>query len=188
MDIWTIGHSTRSIDELLAVLQGQSIRLLADVRRYPASRRHPHFSQPVFAEALRKCGIDYLHFPELGGRRAARADSTNTAWRVEAFRGYADYMMTDPFRAGIERLLAIAVEKRVALLCAEALWWRCHRALIADHLKAAGHTVLHILSGDKTELHPFTSAAQIRNGKLSYQAGSETSPESLDSLQTQISP
>ena len=173
MDIWTVGHSTCSMDELLGLLQAHSIQLVADVRRYPASRRFPHFHQQPFAAELGKSGIEYEHFPELGGRRAARADSINTAWRNEAFRGYADYMQTEPFQAGVARLLEEAAVKRTALLCAEAVWWRCHRALIADHLKAQGHTVLHILSAGKTQVHPFTPAARILEGKLSYQARSE---------------
>jgi len=176
MDIWTIGHSTRTIDDLIRLLQAHAIQLVADVRRYPASRRYPHFNQAPLAEALAKNQIDYVHFPELGGRRSPRKNSPNTAWRVEAFRGYADYMMTQQFAQGIERLLELPAQKRTTLLCAEAVWWRCHRALIADYLKAGGHTVSHILGLDKTESHPFTSAAHVVNGKLSYEARNE-SPE-----------
>jgi uncharacterized protein (DUF488 family) len=173
--LWTIGHSTRTIDEFVQLLKANRIQALADVRRFPGSRRLPHFNQEPFAAALSDAGIEYAHFPELGGRRRARPDSPNTAWRNEAFRAYADHLATDEFREGMERLLELARRKRTAIMCAEALWWQCHRGLIADVLKAAGHEVIHILGANKTELHPFTSAAQIVNGKLSY-AAHETAP------------
>src|SRR5215472_11998720 len=157
VQIWTIGHSNRSLETFLQMLVAHEIRLLADVRRFPGSRRLPHFNQENLAHELAKSGIEYIHFPELGGRRRVRPDSPNILWRNEAFRGYADIMMTDEFRAGIERLLAHARQKRTAIVCAEALWWQCHRSMISDYLKAAGHEVIHILSGTKTEVHPFTS-------------------------------
>ena len=169
-DIWTIGHSTLPIERFISLLKTQEIQAVADVRRFPGSRRYPQFGQEQLAESLRRECIEYIHFPELGGRRAARADSPNTAWRNEAFRGYADYMMTPAFQNGIERLQATAREKRTAVLCAEAVWWRCHRGLIADYFKAHGQKVLHILSSGKTEEHPFTGAARIVQGKLSYSA------------------
>jgi uncharacterized protein (DUF488 family) len=122
------------------------------------------------AESLAKVGIEYHHLLKLGGRRRPRPDSHNTAWRNEAFRGYADYMESQAFADGIKQLLELAGNKRLAIMCAEAVWWRCHRGLIADYLKAHGHKVLHILSLTKTEEHPFTSAARIVNGKLSYEA------------------
>ena len=166
--LWTIGHSTRSIEEFLELLGSYRIQVLADVRQFPGSRRLPHFNREPLSEALHRVGIDYVHFPELGGRRRPRPDSPNVAWRNEAFRGYADYMMSAPFHTGIDRLLKIADEKCTAIMCAEVLWWRCHRALIADYLKAAGHEVIHILGPGKTEEHPFTSAAKLVDGKLSY--------------------
>lgn len=169
-DLWTIGHSTLSIEQFISLLKGQEIRAVADVRRFPGSRRYPQFGQEQLSESLRCEGIEYIHFPELGGRRKARSDSPNTAWRNEAFRGYADYMMTAPFQEGIERLKAFARKKRTAILCAEALWWRCHRGLIADYFKAHGHKVLHILSSGKVEEHPFTGAARMVAGNLSYSA------------------
>ncbi len=169
-EIWTIGHSTLSIEEFLALLKAQSIRALADVRRFPGSRRHPQFGQQQLCESLARAGIEYVHFPELGGRRLAQPDSPNTAWRNEAFRGYADYMAAEPFRAGMKRLLSLARKQRTAIMCAEALWWRCHRALIADYLKAGGWKVRHILAPNKVEEHPFTAAARIVEGKLSYGA------------------
>lgn len=166
--LWTVGHSNRSIEQFLELLASQRIEVLADVRRFPGSRRLPHFNQENLSKSLADAGIDYVHFAELGGRRRTRADSPNTAWRNEAFRGYADFMMTPEFRMGIERLLDIARTKRTAVMCAEALWWQCHRSLIADYLKAAGHNVIHILTPAKAEPHPFTSAARLVNGKLSY--------------------
>ncbi|HEY2082247.1 MAG TPA: DUF488 domain-containing protein, partial [Verrucomicrobiae bacterium] len=155
------------------LLGSQRIQLLADVRRFPGSRRLPHFNQENLSKSLAEAGIDYVHFPELGGRRKALANSPNTVWRNEAFRAYADFMMTEEFRGGIARLLELARQKRTAIMCAEALWWQCHRSLIADYLKAEGHEVFHIMSGNKTDEHPFTSAARIVDGKLSYSAESE---------------
>ena len=171
--LWTVGHSNKRIEEFLDLLNSQQIQLLADVRRFPGSRRLPHFNQENLSASVAHDGIEYVHFPELGGRRRAMKNSPNTAWRNEAFRGYADFMMTDEFHAGIQRLLKLAREKRTAIMCAEALWWQCHRSMIADYLKATGHEIIHILSKTKTEVHPFTSAARIVNGKLSYAAENE---------------
>ena len=178
-EIWTIGHSTRSIDDFIALLQENNIKCLADVRRFPGSRRHPQFGQDQFSASLAAVGIKYHHLPELGGRRAARPDSPNTAWRNKAFRGYADYMSTAEFRAGMERLEEISKNSRMAIMCAEALWWQCHRGLIADDLKSRGWSVWHILGPRKVELHPFTSAARIVDGKLNYQAGKREAELSL---------
>ncbi len=169
-NIWTVGHSTLTIEDFLALLSANGIRALADVRRFPASRRHPQFNQDELRESLAAEGIEYLHLPELGGRRRARPDSANTVWRNPFFRGYADYMETDAFRAGIERLLLLAQDKQTAVMCAEAMWWRCHRALIADYLKAAGVNVIHINSATRNTLHPYTPAARISNEQLSYAA------------------
>ena len=167
--IWTIGHSTRTIAVFVALLKEHGIRLLADVRSLPGSKRYPQFNKQTLADSLGKVGIRYEHFPELGGRRKARSDSRNTAWRNVSFRGYADYMETEEFRKGIERLLDLAGDAgSVAIMCAEAVWWRCHRALISDYLKVRGIEVAHIVDANKTELHPYTSAAQIVHGALSY--------------------
>jgi len=167
--IWTIGHSTRGIDDFILLLKESKIGAIADVRMFPGSRRYPHFGREALAKSLEDAGIRYEHFPELGGRRKASPDSKNTAWRNESFRGYADYMETEDFRKGIERLGETAKQDGpVAIMCAEAVWWRCHRSLISDYLKARGVEVLHILDHDKVEPHPFTSAAKIVNGELSY--------------------
>jgi len=173
VQLWTIGHSTRSFDEFRRLLQLHEIAALADVRRFPGSRRHPQFNQLALAESLGEAQIQYFHFPELGGRRPARADSPNTAWRNAAFRGYADYMMTEAFVAGVQHLPQLAAAKRTVIMCAEALWWQCHRALIADYLKVMSCSVYHILSATKTEPHRFTAAARLLEGKLSYSASPE---------------
>ncbi|HYK19266.1 MAG TPA: DUF488 domain-containing protein [Pyrinomonadaceae bacterium] len=166
--VWTVGHSTRSAQEFGEILTAHNIQVLVDVRSFPGSRRYPQFNRSELAESLPRLGIEYKHEPRLGGRRSPRADSHNTEWRNASFRGYADYMETDQFKAGVEELLQLAREKRVAVMCAEAVWWRCHRSLIADYLKAAGHAVIHIIDERKTEEHPFTSAAHLVKGKLSY--------------------
>jgi uncharacterized protein (DUF488 family) len=166
--LWTIGHSTHSIDEFIDMLQAFSVKTLADVRSFPGSRRYPHFNKERMRTALAGAGIEYQHFPELGGRRRAKPDSTNMAWRNETFRGYADYMESEEFRAGIERLLDLGGAERTAIMCAEAVWWRCHRSLISDYLKAQDVEVNHIMTARKSEPHPFTTAARIVKGKLSY--------------------
>lgn len=169
MRVWTIGHSTRTIDEFVTLLDDNEIRLLADVRAWPGSRRYPQFNKEALAESLSAHGIQYEHFPELGGKRKAKPDSRNTAWRNASFRGYADYMETEEFHKGIDRILKVAAETgATAIMCAEAVWWRCHRSMIADYLKARGVEVMHILGANKVELHPYTSAARIVDGELSY--------------------
>jgi uncharacterized protein (DUF488 family) len=168
LTLWTIGHSNRTIEAFLELLRGNGIRAVADVRRFPGSRRYPHFGQEQFTGTLGDAGIEYVHVPELGGRRATRADSINTAWRNAGFRGYADYLETAEFQTGIQRLLGLAQEKPAVIMCAEALWWQCHRGLISDWLKVRGHHVLHIMGAAKVEEHPFTSAAAISGGQLSY--------------------
>ena len=169
--IWTIGHSTRAIEEFVALLAQNSIMLLADVRLLPGSRRYPHFNGDVLSASLAQHGIRYEHFPELGGRRKPRPDSMNTAWRNDSFRGYADHMETPEFAGGIARLRELASATGPAtIMCAEAVWWRCHRALVSDYLKARGAEVIHIVNEGKNEPHPFTSAAQIVDGRLSYAA------------------
>jgi uncharacterized protein (DUF488 family) len=166
--IWTVGHSTRSGEEFTQILLAHGVQVLVDVRTFPGSRRYPQFNRAALAEQLRSVGIDYRHEPRLGGRRSPRADSHNTAWRNAQFRGYADHMETDEFKNGVRELLEVASNARVAVMCAEAVWWRCHRSLLADYLKAEGHEVVHILDAKKTEEHPFTSAARLVNGRLSY--------------------
>jgi uncharacterized protein (DUF488 family) len=171
MRISTIGHSTRDIDIFLSLLEENGIKLLVDVRSLPGSKRYPQFNREALAESLNAHGIRYEHFPELGGRRKPEPDSRNTAWRNASFRGYADHMETEEFHKGVERLLDLTGEAGpTAVMCAEAVWWRCHRSLISDYLKSRGIAVMHILDTNKTEPHLFTSAARIVKGQLNYEA------------------
>ena len=156
------------IEEFIDALNSFEIKLLIDVRSFPGSRRYPHFNKEDLKTSLADAGIEYLHFPALGGRRRARADSLNVAWRNEAFRGYADYMETKEFHEGINRLVEVAQQAPTAIMCSEAVWWRCHRSLISDFLKTKGADVVHIMAIGKSEKHPFTPAARIVDGRLSY--------------------
>jgi uncharacterized protein (DUF488 family) len=166
--IWTIGHSTRSIEEFFALLTAHEIRCLVDVRRFPASRRHPHFHADVLRASLAEAGIDYEHRVALGGRRSARPDSTNLGWRTAGFRGYADHMQTGEFQRALEELMAYGTKQKTAVMCAEAVPWRCHRQLIADALVARGWTVRHILGPDRSENHRLTAFALNDQGHLTY--------------------
>ncbi|MET0582319.1 MAG: DUF488 domain-containing protein [Pseudoxanthomonas sp.] len=166
--VWTIGHSVRPWEEFVGMLIAAKIQSLADVRRFAGSRRNPHFSGEAMRADLAKEGIDYLPMPELGGRRSASAASRNLAWRNAGFRGYADYMMTPPYRDALENLAKLALHSRTAVMCAEAMWWQCHRSLISDDLKASGWEVIHLLSPGREQEHPYTSAARIVDGRLDY--------------------
>jgi uncharacterized protein (DUF488 family) len=178
LEIYTIGHSTRSAGEFLGLLQDCGIELLVDVRRYTASRRHPHFSGSALARTLGEAGIEYVHEPHLGGRRKARKDSPNTGWRAAGFRGYADYAGTEPFRAALERLIDAARERRAAIMCAEAVPWRCHRQLIADHLCVRGIAVVHLIGPGKMERHRLNPMAQVLDGcRLVYPAPQLSVPD-----------
>ena len=170
LTVWTIGHSTHSAEDFLGILRAHGIEAIADVRRFPGSRRHPHFGRDALRALLAAAGIEYHEFPDLGGRRTPRPDSRNSAWRNAAFRGYADYMETTEFIAAMQRLERLAAARRTAILCAEALWWHCHRALISDYLKARSATVLHIADAHRAAPHPFTTAARLVGGRLSYGA------------------
>jgi uncharacterized protein (DUF488 family) len=179
--IHTVGHSTRSIEELLALLAEHGVTTLVDVRHYPASRRHPQFSRDALAASLANAGIQYAHEPDLGGRRAARPGSPHTAWRVEAFRGYADHMETPEFQAALDRLLRRAQGETVAILCAEAVPWRCHRRLISDALVAHGASVLHILGPGRVEPHELDPNARILpGGRLLYAGPAGDQPSLFD--------
>ena len=168
--IWTVGHSTRPIEPFVEILQSALITTVADVRRFPGSRRYPQYNQQALADSLAAVGITYVWLPELGGRRQPRPDSSHTAWRNASFRGYADYMDTDAFKQGIDCAIALAEDGRVALMCSEALWWQCHRSLISDYLKIRSYCVIHLLAANEHEEHPYTSPAQIVDGQLSYAA------------------
>jgi uncharacterized protein (DUF488 family) len=168
LTIYTIGHSTRSLEELVALLQQHAIEVLCDVRTAPGSRRLPHFGKASLEAQLPRHGIAYEHIPALGGLRKPRPDSANTGWRNASFRGYADYMQTPEFETALEGVLRIAARKRVALMCAEAVPWRCHRSLIADALVARGVEVLHIIGPGRPQRHTPTPFAQIEDGRLTY--------------------
>jgi uncharacterized protein (DUF488 family) len=175
--VYTIGHSTRDFPEFLRLLESQGIRRVVDVRRYPASRRHPQYARAALEQALGAAGVAYTHEVDLGGRRQPRPDSPNSGWRSLSFRGYADYMDTDAFQAALARLIALTGEARTAVMCAEAVPWRCHRQLIADALVARGHEVWHILSVDRADAHRLTPFARIESdGRVRYPAV----PEQLD--------
>lgn len=167
-EIWTIGHSTRSIEEFIAMLQSYKIEMVADVRHLPGSRKFPQFNKEALEVSLQQNHIQYRHIPELGGRRKPNTASHNTAWRHPAFRAYADYMETGDFVEGINILKDIGQKLRTAYMCSEAVWWRCHRSLISDYLKVNGWKVMHIMSVGKAEEHPYTKPANIVNGQLSY--------------------
>jgi len=174
MPIHTIGHSTRSSDEIVALLREHGIGLLADIRRFPGSKRYPHFASEAMATWLPEHGIAYIHMPELGGRRKPRADSPNMAWRNEQFRAYADYMATDEFRAAVDKLVALGERQRVAIMCAEAVPWRCHRNLVADELTRRGIDVFHIIGNDAPRKHVLNPHACVENDHLVYPAEQQT--------------
>jgi uncharacterized protein (DUF488 family) len=166
--IWTIGHSTRTNEEFIAMLKSFQIELLADIRSYPGSRRFPHFNQQALKLFLSENQIEYVHLLKLGGRKKALVNSHNTGWKVEAFKGYADYMETIDFTQGVNDLELLAEKKRTAFMCSEAVWWSCHRSLVSDYLKSKGWVVMHIMGNNKAEEHPYTKPAKIVNGRLSY--------------------
>jgi uncharacterized protein (DUF488 family) len=168
--VWTIGHSTRPIDVFLGLLGRCAIQAIADVRSFPGSRRFPQYGRQALSASLAAERIDYRWLPALGGRRRALPDSPNTGWRNESFRGYADYMSSSEFAHGIDELLVLAADARCAIMCSEALWWRCHRSMIADALCVRAIEVLHILDLNHTVSHPMTAPAHMVDGQLSYVA------------------
>ena len=174
--LWTIGHSTRPWDVFVGMLREAGIAVVADVRRFAGSRRHPQFSGTAMAAALPVEGIAYLPLPALGGRRPPRPDSPNTAWRNTSFRGYADHMGSAEYRDARALLADTALSHRTAVMCAEAMWWQCHRGLIADDFKASGWEVLHLLAPGRSEPHPYTGAARIVDGRLDYSAPEAAQP------------
>ena len=166
--IFTVGHSTRAQDELIAILREAGVELLVDVRRFPGSRRHPQFGREALRAGLAAAGIAYRHEPDLGGRREPRPDSPNTAWRVAGFRGYADHMASAEFRAALERLIA-PPDTPTAVMCAEAVPWKCHRQLIADALAARGAEVVHLLGPGQRKIHVLNpNAVASHDGVVVY--------------------
>ena len=167
-EIWTIGHSTRDLDELLQMLESFDIEKLVDVRSYPGSRRFPQYNKEALILSIPESGIEYEHMRDLGGRRKTLKDSPNTNWRLASFRGYADYMETEEFEKAAAELEEQAKSKRIAYMCSEAVWWSCHRSMISDYFKAKGWKVMHIMDHGKADEHPYTQPARIVNGKLTY--------------------
>lgn len=166
--IYTIGHSTRSIEFFVELLLFYKIQVLVDVRAYPGSKRYPHFNKENLEKDLPKSGIRYVHMPELGGRRKPLPDSKNEVWKNPMFRGYADYMETEEFKAAIEKLKDTAGKETTCIMCSEAVWWRCHRSLIADYLKKDGWEVLHIMEKNKLQTHPYTAPMREMQSRLDF--------------------
>jgi uncharacterized protein (DUF488 family) len=168
--IWTIGHSTRSAEDYMALLRVHEIGAVTDVRRFPGSRRHPQFGREALAHFLAEHHVEYHWIGSLGGRRRAVGTDTNSAWRNASFRAYGEFIHTAEFAAGLDQLLELARRSRTAIMCAELLWWRCHRAIIADVLHVRGIPVVHIVDEKQTTVHPLTGPARIIDGRLSYSA------------------
>ena len=165
---FTVGHSTLGLPRLVELLRMHGVGRLVDVRAHPGSRRMPRFNREALADHLPAAGVDYLHLPQLGGRRQPAPGSVNHGWRVEAFRGYADHMAGEEFRAGLARLEALAAERPTAVMCAEAVWWRCHRRLVADALVVRGWEVRHIASNGTAVRHELTGLAVVEGDRLAY--------------------
>lgn len=171
MVVHTIGHSTRPLDEFLALLDAHGIEAIADVRRHPGSRRHPHFAREALAASLSERGLGYDWMPALGGRRRARPDSPHRAWREESFRAYADHMDEPEFQEALAALLASAAQRPTAIMCAEAVPWRCHRQLISDALLARGVEVRHVVGPGAAKIHTLTGHARLDGERVVYDAG-----------------
>jgi len=166
--IYTIGHSTHPLAEFMEMLHAFHIKVLADIRRLPGSRKYPQYDMENLARSLAEKDIRYIHLADLGGRRNVKKDSKNNRWKNPSFRGYADYMETETFKKAAAELERIAYEQPTVYMCSEAVWWRCHRSMVSDYLKAKGWTVLHIMGPEKTQEHPYTSAARILGSEVSY--------------------
>ena len=166
--VFTIGHSTRSFDELVRLLRAHGVERLVDVRTIPRSRHNPQFNRETISKALRNRRLSYRHMKSLGGLRHAHRDSTNTGWRNASFRGYADYMQTVPFKEALEKLIQLVRQKSTAIMCSEAVPWRCHRSMIADALVIRGIPVEHILTVGSTKPHTLTTFAQVKRTQITY--------------------
>jgi uncharacterized protein (DUF488 family) len=171
-ELFTIGHSTHSLAELVALLRGHELEHVVDVRKLPRSRRHPQFDEKALEHSLPAEGIGYTHLEELGGFRRPRPDSPNTGWRNQAFRGYADHMLGEVFRSALERLESLARSRRTAIMCAEGLWWQCHRRLIADALSVRGWRVVHVLPDGGRAEHSLPDFAHLDGQRITYRPSS----------------
>lgn len=168
--VWTIGHSTRSLEVFIHMLQSFQIEMVADIRSFPGSRKFPQFNKEILQVSLAQNNIHYVHLMQLGGRRKINPNSKNISWRNVAFRGYADYMETDSFKEGVQELEKIALKQPTAYMCSEAVWWRCHRSMLSDYLKVRGWKILHIMGMGKEAEHAFTAPARVVDDKLSYES------------------
>lgn len=168
LTVWTVGHSTRPLPDFLAVLAAYRIEAVADVRRFPGSRSQPQYQQPALESALLTAGIAYLWLPDLGGRRQPSSNAPTTTWRHRAFRGYAEHVAGEQFATGLFELLMVAQGLRTAIMCAELLWWRCHRRMIADVLVSLGARVIHIRDAEASQPHRLTAPARLVRGRLTY--------------------
>lgn len=180
--ILTIGHSTRTLEAFISLLQKHAVNKVMDIRTIPRSRRNPQFNRETLPESLSSAGIGYLHMQGLGGLRHPNRDSPNTGWRNASFRGFADYMQTKEFEENLKTLIELACHERIALMCAEAVPWRCHRSLIADALTLRGIPVEHIMSETRTLSHTLTPWAQVKGTSLTYPPSSDSDSKSTDSL------
>lgn len=167
-EIFTIGHSTHSLETFISMLNSFAIELLVDIRSFPGSRIYPQFNKENLQNTIPEAGIEYIHLKELGGRRKVLKSSKNSVWRNDAFRGYADYMETHEFENAVNMLSELGLKKKTAYMCAESLWWRCHRSMVSDYLLNLGWEVHHITTTGKSSPHTFTQPAKIIDGKLSY--------------------
>lgn len=166
--IYTIGHSTHSFEDFLSMLQSFNIEVLADIRSFPGSRKYPQFNKENLMVSIKEAGIEYLHLADLGGRRKVKKDSKNNRWNNDSFKGYADYMETEAFEKAVINLEKIGMEKTTAYMCSEAVWWRCHRSMVSDYLKAKGWTVMHIMAIGKAKEHSYTAPARIVGDNVLY--------------------
>lgn len=166
--IYTIGHSNRDLKEFLAMLDSFGIKVLVDIRRLPGSRKYPQYDQENLKKSLEEAGIQYLYFADLGGRRKVSKDSKNTSWNNLSFRGYADYMETEEFRNAVQKLEEIALLQPTTYMCSEAVWWRCHRSMVSDFLKAKGWEVQHIMGIGKAKEHKYTAPARVVGNEVVY--------------------
>jgi uncharacterized protein (DUF488 family) len=169
--VFSIGHSNRTFEVFRDLLEGRGIRSIVDVRAIPASRRHPQFGKEALKKALEEVGVNYLWIPELGGRRRGKKESRHVAWQVDAFRAYADYMETAEFGEALGKLMVEADAAPTAFMCAEALWWQCHRRLVSDALVAKGWEVLHVGSGKGVTAHVLPEFARVEDGMVIYDRG-----------------
>lgn len=168
--VWTIGHSTRALSEFIGLLQAHAVTRVVDVRTVPRSRHNPQFNQDSLSDSLKRAGLGYVHLPTLGGLRHAKRDSINVGWRNASFRGYADYMQTPEFEQGLEELIQLARQEQIAVMCAEAVPWRCHRSLIADALLVRGIRTEDIMSSTRCQIHTLTPFAKVRGTTITYPA------------------